>query len=174
LPHFTGAAWQGGPQWPDATLGWVQLTATGGHAGNDLAHAAVRRWTAPRDLKVSVRSLAIHEVAAGDGIRCHILSSRSGQLASAEVHHRSQHLDLDEIEVRAGDTLDFVVDFAANLNSDQFLWSPRIEVILPEPDAAPTEWTAEGDFVGPRTPWLAPWEQLAQTLLMSNEFFFVD
>ncbi len=32
LPHFTGAAWQGGPQWPDASLGWVQLTAKGGHA----------------------------------------------------------------------------------------------------------------------------------------------
>ena len=49
LPHFTGSAWQGGPQWPDAALGWVQFTATGGHAGIDLMHAAVRRWTAPRD-----------------------------------------------------------------------------------------------------------------------------
>src|SRR5262249_34251254 len=22
LPHYTGAAWQGGPQWPDPALGW--------------------------------------------------------------------------------------------------------------------------------------------------------
>src|SRR5262249_26955552 len=36
LPHFTGSAWQGGPTFPDAKLGWVQLTATGGHPGNDL------------------------------------------------------------------------------------------------------------------------------------------
>ena len=27
LPHFTGNAWQGGEAWPDAALGWVQLTA---------------------------------------------------------------------------------------------------------------------------------------------------
>ncbi len=47
LPHFTGSAWQGGAAWPDAKLGWVQLTATGGHPGNDRSHAAVRRWTAP-------------------------------------------------------------------------------------------------------------------------------
>ena len=49
LPHFTGTAWQGGSAYPDSKLGWVQLTATGGHPGNDLAHAAIRRWTAPRE-----------------------------------------------------------------------------------------------------------------------------
>ena len=35
LPHFTGEAWQGGKNWPDEKLGWAQLTAMGGHAGND-------------------------------------------------------------------------------------------------------------------------------------------
>ncbi|MEM7009877.1 MAG: DUF1549 and DUF1553 domain-containing protein, partial [Verrucomicrobiota bacterium] len=35
LPHFTGEAWQGGEKWPDASLGWVQLTADGGHPGNN-------------------------------------------------------------------------------------------------------------------------------------------
>jgi hypothetical protein len=48
LPHFTGTAWQGGPSWPDQKLGWVQLTATGGHPGNDRQHAAIRRWTSSR------------------------------------------------------------------------------------------------------------------------------
>ncbi|MEZ6080283.1 MAG: hypothetical protein R3C56_32820 [Pirellulaceae bacterium] len=31
-----------------SSLGWVQLSAEGGHPGNDTDHA-VRRWTAPRD-----------------------------------------------------------------------------------------------------------------------------
>lgn len=175
LPHFTGAAWQGGPQWPDASLGWVQLTAKGGHAGNDLAHAAVRRWTAPRDLKVSVRSLAIHDVPAGDGIRCRILSNRHGQLASVLVHNERRQLEMDAIEVHTGDTLDFVVDYNANLNNDQFLWTPHIRVITPEDDTStPVEWNAESDFVGPREALLDPWEQLAQALLVSNELFFAD
>ncbi|MBX3439711.1 MAG: PSD1 domain-containing protein, partial [Planctomycetaceae bacterium] len=47
LPHFTGNAWQGGANYPDAELGWVQLTASGGHPGNDRQHASIRRWTAP-------------------------------------------------------------------------------------------------------------------------------
>ena len=69
LPHFTGSAWQGGTKWPDQTLGWVQLTAEGGHPGNDRQHAAIRRWTAPRPMTVSIQSRVIHEAKPGDGIR---------------------------------------------------------------------------------------------------------
>jgi hypothetical protein len=176
MPHFTGSAWQGGAQWPDTSLGWVQLTAQGGHPGNDLSHAAVRRWTAPRDMTVSVHSVAVHEPAAGDGIRCRILSSRAGELASIALHNDKQHLDVDSIQLHAGDTLDFVVDLNANLNSDQFLWSPRLEVIdrRDGQNSAANEWNAERDFVGPRDTFLDPWEQLAQVLLLSNEFLFVD
>ena len=35
---------------------------TGGHAGNDLAHAAVRRWVAPRDMTVRIDGTVAHEV----------------------------------------------------------------------------------------------------------------
>jgi len=33
FPHFTGSAWQGDADWPNARLGWAQLTAQGGHPG---------------------------------------------------------------------------------------------------------------------------------------------
>jgi len=170
LPHFTGAAWGGGPSWPDPALGWVQLTARGGHAGNDLQHAAVRRWTAPRDGTVAVRSTAIHEVEAGDGIRCRLISGRHGVLKSATVHHARQEIDADSIAVQAGDTLDFVVDFRANLNSDQFLWSPTIRELT----APSANWDAARDFAGPPSALLDPWGQLAQVLLLANELMFVD
>ena len=49
LPLFNSTARQGGEQWPDKELGWPQLTATGGHPGNDRQHAVVRRWVAPQD-----------------------------------------------------------------------------------------------------------------------------
>ncbi len=126
LPHFNGSAWGGGPQWPDPTLGWVQLTAQGGHAGNDLQHAAIRRWTAPRKATLAIRSTATHEVAAGDGIRCWVVSSRRGVLKSATVHNTQVELGIDPVEVEAGDTIDFVVDFREGLNSDQYLWAPKI------------------------------------------------
>ncbi len=177
LPHFTGAAWQGSAQWPDAKLGWAQVTAKGGHPGNDLDHACVRRWTAPRGMTVSIRSTAIHEPDAGDGVRCTIVSSRTGRLAEATVFHGKATLDVANLAVEPGETLDFVVDIAGGLNSDQHLWAPQIESVVTEPNGAATPasgWNAERDFAGPPVHLLEGWEQLAQVLLLSNEFVFVD
>jgi hypothetical protein len=171
LPHFTGQAWQGGPAWPDSKLGWVQVTADGGHAGNDLQHAAIRRWIAPATAKVSVSSVVQHEVAAGDGIRCWVISSRQGTLKSQVVHHARAEFNIESLDVEAGETLDFVVDFNANLNSDQYLWAP---VIREQSGGNPRVWDAQQQFDARPVVPLSPREQLAQVLLLSNELMFVD
>lgn len=169
LPHFTGNAWQGGPSYPDGQLGWVQLTATGGHPGNDRAHASVRRWTAPRDMTVSVQSALTHEPAAGDGVRAFILSSEAGQLAHEVVHLRTVDLNVESLEVKAGETIDFVVDIRDVLNSDQYLWTAKISAAATE-----TTWNSELDFPSTAVHQLTGWEQLAHVLLCANEFLFVD
>jgi hypothetical protein len=178
LPHFTGAAWQGGPQFPDAALGWVQLTAAGGHPGNDLGHAAIRRWTAPRAATMSIKSTAMHQVTPGDGIRCWIVSNRHGVLTSATLLNRQQSLDIPTVKVDAGDTIDFIVDINANLNSDQYLWSAEIEELASADGAKPAEttatWNSLRDFGGTPPDLLDEWEQLAQVLLLANELMFVD
>src|SRR5204862_5743224 len=81
LPFFTGDAWQGGKTWPDEKLGWAQLTATGGHAGNDRQHAVIRRWVAPVEGAVAIEGVVKHERKEGDGIRAYIVSQRGGLLA---------------------------------------------------------------------------------------------
>ncbi|MDZ4687353.1 MAG: PSD1 and planctomycete cytochrome C domain-containing protein [Planctomycetaceae bacterium] len=178
LPYFTGAAWQGAAQWPGGGLGWLQLTAQGGHTGDDLKHSVVRRWTAPRSGTYSVTSTAIHEVAAGDGVRCYIVSSRDGLLKSTALHNRKEAMNVDAVTLQAGDTLDFVVDLNANLNSEQHLWAPVITESASSTtgsDATPSgRWDAERDFAGPAPVLLTRWEQLAQVLLASNELMFVD
>jgi hypothetical protein len=176
LPYFNGTAWQGGPNWPDAKLGWVQLTAEGGHAGNDLDHAAVRRWTAPRDLTVMIESKLKHDKLAGDGVRGRLISSRSGLVHEAKIHNSTADFNVESLELKVGDTLDFAVDIAGTLNNDDFVWEVRITSI----DAAerqtdvPTVWNSRTDFVGPPTTQLDPWEQLAQVLFSTNEFMFID
>jgi hypothetical protein len=172
LPHFTGTTWQGGPAWPDGKLGWVLLTAAGGHAGNDLAHAAVRRWIAPRDMAVRIRSTLVHDTDAGDGVRGRIVSSREGLLAQAGVHSRTAELNLAPVAVKAGDTLDFAVDIGGTLNNDQFTWEVTIEPV--GSGGASLTWNSQSDFRGPTVDQLGPWEQLAQVLLSANEFIFID
>jgi hypothetical protein len=182
LPRFTGNAYQGGKSLPDARLGWCLITAQGGHAGNDPAHAVVRRWTAPRDGQVTVSGTLAHGSASGDGVRGRIVSSRAGELASLNVHNKSAQTQLDGIQVKAGDTLDFVVDCRQSVNSDSFSWPVVLKMRnIPEGAAGgddATEWNSQNDFAGPETKPrgtpLTPWEKYAQVLLETNEFVFVD
>ncbi len=192
LPYFAGGslqdgknqggAWQGGANFPDGKLGWVQLTATGGHPGNDLAHACVRRWTAPGAMSVSIASTARHELDISDGVRCRIFSSRHGLLAEAIVKASQAELSVPKVDVQAGDTIDFVVDILKELSHDQHLWSPVIQQVSAA-DIADTKnaakvampkWDASRDFYGPATAQLSTLEQLAQVLMLTNEFSFVD
>ncbi|MEX2381664.1 MAG: DUF1553 domain-containing protein [Opitutales bacterium] len=181
LPHFTGNAWQGGPDLPDAATGWVTLNPGGGHVGNDQQHAAIRRWTAPADGFVRIRGRIGHGNAQGDGIRARIISTGSGLLGEWILFNNTKSVDLEEIDVRAGETIDFVADGRSNPNHDSFQWAPVIEMTASPANrtgeyARKRSWSAQTDFSGPQEPVLAlePWEQYAQVLLLSNEFFFVD
>ena len=171
LPHFTGNAWQGGEAWPDAVLGWVQLTAKGGHPGNDRAHASVRRWTSPAAMTITIQSELRHEPPVGDGIRAFIVSSKTGSLQSTKAHQQTLPLNVESLQVMPGDTIDFVVDIGDTLNSDQYLWTCTIREAEAE---SRRSWNSDTDFPPHTNDQLSPLEQLAQVLLCSNEFLFVD
>jgi hypothetical protein len=170
FPHFTGEAWQGGPAWPDPATGWARLTAVGGHAGNDAAHAVIRRWTAPLDGVVAVSGKVSHGTKEGDGVRARIFSSRLGRLGEWTAHNGAADTRLERVEVRKGETLDFVVDCRTSVSHDDFQWSPVLVAVETGSESSPS-WDAARDFAGPP---LTAWEQYAQALLSANEFVFVD
>ncbi len=174
LPHFTGSGWQGGPKLPDAKLGWTLLTADGGHTGNDLKHAAVRRWTAPEDGTVKIRARLAHGTEKGDGVRGRIVSGRAGLLGEWVVHNSRATTNVERVEVKRGDTIDFAVDLRGGLDSDSFTWAPVISYTTSVSSRA--EWKAKEDFGGkePERKTLSPWERYAQALLLANETVFVD
>jgi hypothetical protein len=181
LPFFTGSAYQGGRKLPDAALGYCLLTPQGGHAGNDAAHAVVRRWTAPRDGAITINGTLTHGSANGDGVRGRIVSSRTGELVSLTVQNKSAQTQLDSVEVKAGETIDFVVDCRGSVTSDSFTWPVTVKQHkIPEGIAGgqdTAEWDAQKDFAGPSpkpSAPLTPWEKYAQVLLETNEFVFVD
>jgi hypothetical protein len=171
LPHFTGQAWQGGKDWPDSKLGWAQLTATGGHAGNDFRYAVIRRWISPIDGTVSISGALAHNHPEGDGIIARIISSRQGQLHEWPLHNAKTKTDIKNIPVKKGDTIDFYVSIAKTLNNNDFLWSPTLKSSDPK-----QTWNARNDFAGPLTvpKFLTPLESYVQALLLSTEFVFVD
>jgi len=102
-------------------------------------------------------------------VRGFIVSSRHGELKAAKVHKSSTAISATNLTMKAGDTIDFIVDIGDTLNSDQFLWSPVIK-------DEKTTWDARAEFNGPRPApqYLTAWEQYTQVLLLANEFAFVD
>jgi hypothetical protein len=78
------------------------------------------------------------------------------------------------LDVKAGDTLDFVTDIGKELSYNQFLWKAVITPLGQSDKAAEPTFDAYRDFGSQPAKQLDPWEQLAQVLLSANEFLFVD
>jgi hypothetical protein len=170
FPHWTGRGWQGGDKLPDPKADWAVLYADGGHAGGP-KQAVIRRWTAPQDATITISGQLAKASEGGDGVRARIVSSSRGQLGAFVAEPKgSVETPVEKTEVKAGETIDFIVECIADTNSDSFTWAPLIRS-----DAG--EWDAKLAFAGPTAPpppRLTPWEQYAQVLLAANEFIFVD
>jgi hypothetical protein len=182
--HHTENTWQAGPKIPadDPHLGYVSLTAMGGHPGRDTQHAAIRRWTSPLDGTLTITGKLTHPADQGDGVHARLVSSREGMLAEWTAFHTSVDTNVENIHVKKGDTLDFVVDCRTNDGFDSFIWAPVLRANRPDgPTTAALgpnlEWNAAADFEtmqAARHKPLTRWEQYIQTLLMTNEFSFID
>jgi hypothetical protein len=180
LTFFDGRAFQGGPTLPDPALGWVVVSGTGGHPGNDQQHASIRRWIAPRDGNISIKGELAHGSGQGDGVRGRVVSSKLGLLGQWLVQNRKQEINLDRVAVKRGDQIDFVTDCNGNQNFDSFTWSPVIRFVA-DGKTVPGQrmkWNAQEDFqeaaTGGEDKNLSAWERYAQVLLLTNELVFVD
>jgi hypothetical protein len=164
LPLFVDSKWQGGKSMPDAALGWCLLTAEGGHVGNDLRHAVVRRWIAPRSGMVRLQGTLKHDPTEGDGVRGTILHQATC-LGQWEVKSGEQSTRTPEFHVSQGQTIDFVTDCMANESHDSFQWKVRIHY---------ESFQSHLEHPRPRRAALTVWSQLAQALLISNETVHID
>jgi hypothetical protein len=174
LPSFNDFAWGGGVKWPDSKLGWLRLTAEGGHVGNSTKHAAIRRWISPITATINIKGSISKVEACGDGIRAWISSDRKGKVAKWEIEFdNTQSAVIDQLKVEKGEVIDFVVDCgqSENFSCDGFLWAPEISILNKE-----KTWSASKHFSGDvdNNVYLNPWQRFAQALLISNEVMFLD
>ena len=172
LPAFVGTAWQGAPTMPEPSLGWVMLNATGGHPG-DMAHQTIRRWTAPVAGTLHIEGVIAHPANQGDGVRGRIVASRGGIVGAWEVFNAEATTSPAPIAVQPGETVDFVTDCRTGVDYDSFNWNVTLRLATSEKDPGQV-WDSVSGFHGPIAPPLSRWDELAQVLLMSNEFAFVD
>ncbi|MBI3876284.1 MAG: DUF1553 domain-containing protein [Verrucomicrobia bacterium] len=191
LSVFDGKAWNAEPA---KQLGGIRLDATGGRTSSKLGIAVIRRWTAPRDVTVSIDgSLAHASMARGmnsEGVHAYIVSSRGGELGRYNVANKTADTKIAKLDLKKGDTIDFVANrgVKGNANGETFTWAPIVKVAGAAPmmmgsmasmnPAEANEWRAAADFGSagkgaPQKPF-GTWEKYAQVLLLSNEMAFLD
>ena len=90
--------------------------------------------------------------------------------------NKTAEVNFKDIEVKSGDTIDFVVDCGATASGDEFTWAPTVTLARKDKDRGKIEIVSASarEFRGPPALTLLPWEQFALVLLQSNEFVFVD
>lgn len=190
FPHRSEKAMQGDADYPDKKngYGWTRLTAGGGHAAGSI-RCVVRRWTSPTDGVVSLSGILGHKAKEGDGVRATVYGPQ-GRLAQWKVHNSSISTVLERVEVSRGDVIDFVVDQIENGSYDGFLWAPTVRESIASTGGTSIDggasnrlsrlWSSKQAFMGLKPlsggtkAKFGPWERLAQTLLISNEFVYVE
>ena len=88
------------------------------------------------------------------------------------------------VPVEQGTAIDFVVDCRGDSDKDAFTWAPSVQLLKfpdevqfskPPVPADGGKWNAHDDFRGPAPPGrLSVWEEYAQSLLLADEFVFID
>jgi len=166
---------------PDGRAGHFHLSANGGHPGLMLTQSAIRRWTAMDDMLVSIEGALAHTGQNSDGVQGQIIYSGVGSLVRGVALRNEVTLAVPRLMVKAGETIDFVVDGRAGGVNDTFTWTPVIKELDQQRTTATAavatgkQWNAQRDFAAPaRGLRLYPWEKLAQVLLETNELTFVN
>ncbi len=147
LRYGTHEQWQGGATRPTEKLGWIALDAIGGHAGNDADHVAVRRWVAPRDGELSITGQLRHftTMRDGDGVRAHIVSSRTGPAGEWRAFFSAAETQPPNLKVEAGDAVDFSIDCGGDAICDAFEWIVDLKLVDAEQRLVGT-WNSAKDF----------------------------
>ena len=213
FPWNDGKIWQGSARRPDPQFGNMHLAARSGHPGKShvvirrwvaprdtsvnisgrlehyLDDEAKEVWEQYKDRPKPQRDALDR---AWDGVSGMIVHSQGGrgydrfgkQLWKGDAKRRGIGTNKNDITVKRGDMIDFVVTRKKYIYQDNFKWNPVIKVTdeiaqaLAQNNGAKaiTQWTASEEFEGEsfKAKPLTHWEKYVQVMLLSNELAFVD
>ncbi len=157
-------------KYPSPTHGYVALSAKGGHPGQDVMLGAVRRWSSGGGGDFRIEGEVHVASKHSGGVRARVATDRRGVIGEWDVPADVRTpVTLPKVTLASGEELYFILDSKGDANSDGFSWSPLIKDA--KSGASVSSAAAEfGRVVNRQDAWSA----LAQTLLQSNEFNFID
>ena len=166
---FNKSRWQVSKNFPDREIGHAMLSSKGGHPGR--TKAVVRRCKIHKSGTLSIKGTLKHKNTNGNGVRVLILHNGS-LMGEWDCKTKTISTTCENIEVQAGDYIDLVVDSKANPTSDSFEWPLDMQL---KANSEVEEFSTVDSFFDKKTvKEFSPWDGLAQVLMISNEFLYVD
>ena len=178
MKHFVDGQWKyqvPPPGKPNSGNTFALLAKEFSHPGLGDDVAVVRRWVPPAAGWVSVTGMLGHRSKKGDGV---IAVLKIGDKVVFSGRQFSNNRPLAKLggRVEKGQTVDFIVRSGPTMDHDSMFWRARI--VLDADNGSQLEASSEDDFSGPfeakNARVLDRRGQLAQVLLLSDEFAFVD
>lgn len=168
---FAAGSWQLNANELDPRRQTAHLNREGG-VPTGKTNAAVRRWVATFDGKVAISGTLVHDLEQAcvtcDGVEAIIVSSRSGAIGNWPAY-LSQAETSANIEVKTGDTIDFITHGKKNNSGDDFKWHVTIRSV-----ESTGEWDSVRDFYSPLAQPMNAWERYVQALMAAVEFSMID
>jgi hypothetical protein len=168
------ARWTPTENYPDKQWSHVMWHKQGGHAGvADIAPAL--RWASPFDGVIDISGTLKKGSERGNGVRGWIVSDKRGVLKDTLVAPAgSQPMELPHLRVAKGEIITFAVGSEGSTDSDSFGWIPQIFQDGELLTDAERDFCDKDGWPVKRPKPQSPLSQLAQVLMMSNEFQFLD
>lgn len=177
FPIFADNVWKTGPDPATAPVRWLNAGAGGGHAS--AKHTMVLRWRATGVGSVRMTGNIKRTQKGGDTLAWRI-DRGDKVLAEAKLGPESEsRIEGTWIDVKPGDTMDFVLRAPDGDSCGGVAWNIRME----GREAKDSPVIEVGDFArqfptsdqpAPGAVPASPWADLVQMLWASNEFHFVD
>ncbi len=168
---FSAGAWRLNANELDPRRSTAFINREGG-TPTGKTNSAIRRWTSSFDGKVTISGKLVHDLEQAcvscDGVEGVIVSSRSGAVGNWSAY-LSQIETAATIEVKIGDTIDFVVLNKKNTSGDDFKWHVTIRR-----EGSAEDWDSVRDFYSPLAQPMTTWERYVQALLAAVEFSMID
>jgi hypothetical protein len=176
FPVFIDGRYQGGQEFPHPEWSYASLAAEAGHPGAGNAGSVVRRLTVDRTGTAIVRGFVKHASDKGDGVRVTV-AANDKHWAQETVANGRQRIGPVEIPVNSGEIVDLIIDDNGSTSFDSF--TAEFTVSLRGIDGQTIQFDSKRDFenvlIDPQeVEPLNRRQQLAQVLMLSNEFIFVD
>ena len=169
--QFKDKAWRFKGAYPHKTYAYSTLKADGGHPGRNFA--VVRQVTVFENGRISLDGRLKHPNPKGDGVFA-TLFVNGVKIQSWKSHNNSSSTKFTDLQIKSGDVVALAVEPGEHDSFDSYSWNKKL---LLDNGLKVKTLDLQGMFNGRQSKdseAYSVWDALAQVMIMSNEFQYVD